>query len=153
MPVWIRSMAGLVRTRLPTFLTLGILGGLACWGSLNDWKLPGSSKEELGADHSQAIIQITTDTISSGNHGSNSTAKRLNFPSAETVKKAGIRVVAVEVRRMTRYVIANGMIDYEPSLYARLTARAAGTVWRVDKEIGNWVEKGDVLALIDAVEV
>jgi cobalt-zinc-cadmium efflux system membrane fusion protein len=146
-------MAGLVRTRLPTFLTLGILGGLACWGSLNDWKLPGSSKEEVGADHSQAIIQITTDTISSGNHGSNTTAKRLNFPSAEAVKKAGIRVVAAEDRHMTRYVIANGMIDYEPSLYARLTARAAGTVWRVDKEIGNWVEKGDVLALIDAVEV
>src|SRR5207245_10290766 len=134
MPVWIRSMAGLVRTRLPTFVTLGILGGLACWGSLNDWTLPGSSKEEVGADHSQAIIQITTDTISSGNHGSNSTAKRLNFPSAEAVKKAGIRVVAAEDRRMTRDVIANGMVDHEPAPYARLTVRAAGTVGPGRKE-------------------
>jgi multidrug efflux pump subunit AcrA (membrane-fusion protein) len=153
MPVWIRSLAGIVTNRVPTLLTLGVLGGLACWGSLNAWKLPGSSKEAEEADSPVPAIQVLTDSISSGDNDSNSTAKRIEFPSAEAVSKAGIRVVTVQTRPLTQYVIANGMLDYEPSLYARLTARAAGTVWAVYKEIGSWVRKGDVLALIDAVEV
>jgi cobalt-zinc-cadmium efflux system membrane fusion protein len=54
---------------------------------------------------------------------------------------------------MAQYVTANGMIDYEPSLYAQLGARASGSVWRVYKEIGSRLRKGDVLALIDSAEV
>jgi len=45
------------------------------------------------------------------------------------------------------------MADYEPGSYAQLTARTPGTFWRVDKEIGDSVHKGEVLALIDAAEV
>ncbi len=153
MQIWFRSLAGPIMTRAPTFLTLGVLGALALWGSLNDWKLPGSSKEAADPDDSMPRVKVTTELISSGNGGSSSTAKQIEFPSAEAVRKAGIQVKPAEVRTMTQYVTANGMIDYEPSQYARLTARAAGTVWRVEKEIGNWVKKGEVLALIDAAEV
>src|SRR5260370_9815539 len=57
------------------------------------------------------------------------------------------------MKRMSRYVTANGAVDYDPGRYARLTARAGGSVWRVEKEIGDQVHKGDVLALVDAAEV
>ena len=34
-----------------------------------------------------------------------------------------------------------------------LPAALAGTVWRVEKQVGDRVQKGDVLALVDAAEV
>src|SRR5260370_13570157 len=45
------------------------------------------------------------------------------------------------------------MVDYEPSRYAGLTGRAGGTVWRVYKEIGDPLKKGEVIALLDAADV
>jgi len=50
-------------------------------------------------------------------------------------------------------VTASGTIDDQPSRYARLTARATGTVWRLEKEAGDTVHKGEVVALVDAAEV
>lgn len=147
------SLAAYVRNQAPTFLTLGLLGGLALWGSLNNWKLPWSSKESAGTDDPLATIQVTSEAIDSGNNGSATIAKRIEFPSAEAVTKAGIQVEPVQMKRMVRYVTANGAVDYDPGRYARLTARAGGSVWRVDKEIGDRVHKGDVLALVDATEV
>jgi cobalt-zinc-cadmium efflux system membrane fusion protein len=79
--------------------------------------------------------------------------KPIEFPSADAVRKAGIAWRPAEVRTLSQYVTGNGAVDYEPSVYARLTARASGVVWRVYKEIGDPLEKGDVLALIDSAEV
>ena len=42
---------------------------------------------------------------------------------------------------------------YDETHAAHLASRVAGTVWRVEKQVGDQVEKGDVLALIDAAEV
>jgi cobalt-zinc-cadmium efflux system membrane fusion protein len=36
---------------------------------------------------------------------------------------------------------------------AHMTSRAAGTVWRVEKQVGQRVERGEVLALVDAADV
>jgi cobalt-zinc-cadmium efflux system membrane fusion protein len=62
-------------------------------------------------------------------------------------------VAPVQVRPMAQYVSSPGMLDYDPSHYARLSSRCAGTVWRVYKEFGDPVRQGEVLALIDAAEV
>jgi cobalt-zinc-cadmium efflux system membrane fusion protein len=45
------------------------------------------------------------------------------------------------------------MVDFEAGRYARLAVRASGSVVRVDKEIGDPVRKGDLLALLDAADV
>ncbi len=151
---------GFLRSQLPTFLTLGLLGGLALWGTLNDWKLPWFSKESAASDDPLSGVKVTTETIASDENGGKSgsslttlAAKRIEFPSAEAVAKAGIRVEPVQARRMVHYITVNGMVDYDPARYARLTSRASGSVWRVEKEIGDTVHKGDVLAIIDSSEV
>src|SRR5262249_21557717 len=79
--------------------------------------------------------------------------KRIEFPSAEAVRKAGIRVAPAQVQALAHYVTANGMLDYEPSRYAQLASRAPGTVFRVEKEIGDKVQKGEVLALFESAGV
>jgi len=93
-------------------------------------------------------VRVVNDSTDSGENG-----RRIEFPSAEAVAKAGIRVEPVQVRRMVRYITASGMVDYDPARYARLTSRASGSVWRVEKEIGDVVHKGDALAIIDSNEV
>jgi cobalt-zinc-cadmium efflux system membrane fusion protein len=45
------------------------------------------------------------------------------------------------------------MIDYDPTTYAHLATRAPGTIWRVDKQIGEPVRRGEVLALVESAEV
>jgi membrane fusion protein, heavy metal efflux system len=49
--------------------------------------------------------------------------------------------------------LTNGEVTYDPTLVARLSSRAAGTVWRVDKKVGDKVREGEVLALVDAAQV
>jgi membrane fusion protein, heavy metal efflux system len=49
--------------------------------------------------------------------------------------------------------VANGEIVYDETRMAHLSSRVPGTVWRVQKRIGDRVKKGDVLALIDAADV
>jgi cobalt-zinc-cadmium efflux system membrane fusion protein len=151
---WIWNAAIAIATRIPTFLTLLLLAGVGVWGYWNDWKLPRfaalwGGQEAGDKDAGEAAIKVYPDPASSPS----APALRIEFPSAEAVQKVGIHTVPVQVADLARYVTANSMLDYEPTLYAQLTARAAGTVWHVEKEIGDKLHKGDVLALIDAAEV
>jgi cobalt-zinc-cadmium efflux system membrane fusion protein len=138
----------------PTVLTLVLLAGLGVWGYWNDWKIPqlastggkeGGEKNEAG----EAAIKVYPDPTASPS----TPMTRLDFPDADAVNKVGIKYGPVKVADLTRYVTANSTLDYEPSRYAQLTSRAAGAVWQVDKEIGDKLHKGDVLALIEAAEV
>ena len=79
--------------------------------------------------------------------------KRIQFASVEAIERAGVDIAVVQQRPIIEAVIANGEIIYNETHSARLASRVAGTVWRVEKQIGDHVQEGDVLALIDAGEV
>ena len=79
--------------------------------------------------------------------------RRIQFASEEAISKAGIDIGLVEERRMVETIKANAEIRYDQRRVARLSPRAAGTVWRVEKEVGQSVKKGEILALVDSVEV
>jgi cobalt-zinc-cadmium efflux system membrane fusion protein len=70
--------------------------------------------------------------------------------SAAALSKAGIDVAPVWQAPMVEFVAANGEISYDQTHVARLSSRVPGTVWRVDKQIGEMVLKGEVVALVDA---
>jgi cobalt-zinc-cadmium efflux system membrane fusion protein len=151
---WIWTAAAAVVTRIPTFLTLLLLAGLGVWGYWNDWKVPrfaGLWGKEAGENKEpdEAVIKVSLDPASSPS----APMMRLEFRSAEDVAKVGLKSEPVRVADLARYVTANSMLDYEPTVYAQLTSRAAGTVWHVEKEIGDKLRKGDVLAVVEAAEV
>ncbi len=79
--------------------------------------------------------------------------RRLQFASLEALRKSGVQVGPVGVGVVTEAVAAPGEIAYDPTRVARLSPRLAGTVWRVEKNVGDRVRQGDVLALVDAAEV
>jgi cobalt-zinc-cadmium efflux system membrane fusion protein len=78
---------------------------------------------------------------------------RIQFASVESLEKAGVDIAVVTQRAVIEAVVANGEVVYDETVTAHLASRVAGTVWRVDKLVGDKVQKGDVLALIDAAEV
>lgn len=80
-------------------------------------------------------------------------ALRVQFASPQSVKKAGVQLGNVIERPMEQTIIANAETQYDRTRYAQVASRVPGAVWRVDKEIGQSVLKGDVLALVEAAEV
>lgn len=161
-PSWFRSLAARGVSWVPTFLTLSALSALALWGWYNDWSLslsrPGDQRTKTETTQTVAKADVKVHAVShesaTGSHPSSSSRPwRIEFPSADVVRKVGIQVTPAQERDMTRSVSSPGMVDYDPARYAHLTARTSGTVWRVYKEIGDPIDKGEVLALIESAEV
>ena len=78
---------------------------------------------------------------------------RVQFASPQAVRKAGVRLGAVVERPMTATITANGEIDYNRTRYAQIASPLAGRAWRIEKEVGQPVKQGEVLALVDAADV
>ena len=78
---------------------------------------------------------------------------RVRAASKEAVEKLGIDVAPVWEAAMTESISASGEVSFDATRVARLAARVPGTAWRVTKQIGDPVNAGDLLAIIDAAEV
>ena len=79
--------------------------------------------------------------------------RRIQFASIEAIDKAGIDIAVVDQRPLVEAITANGEIIYDQTHLAHLASRVPGTVWRVEKQVGEAVRKGDILALVDSAEV
>jgi cobalt-zinc-cadmium efflux system membrane fusion protein len=87
------------------------------------------------------------------NPGCKSHQRRIQFLSPEAVTKAGIDANhPVSRAPVVEAVTGNGEITYDPTLTARLSARVPGTVFRALKKVGDAVEAGEVVALVEAAE-
>ncbi len=87
------------------------------------------------------------------NAGCSYNAKRVQFASLAAMRKAGIDVEPVERQRIVESIEANGEITYNQTRLARISSRVQGSVWRVEKNVGDYVHRGDLLALIEAADV
>ena len=79
--------------------------------------------------------------------------RRIQFASLEAVKKSGVDVSLVDWQPVVESIAANGQITYDQTRFASLSSRLPGTAWRVEKNVGDRVRSGDILALVDAAEV
>jgi cobalt-zinc-cadmium efflux system membrane fusion protein len=79
--------------------------------------------------------------------------RRIQFASVEAVEKAGVDITIVKELPIIETVVANGEVVYNQNRMAHLSSRVPGTVFRVEKQEGDRVQKGEVLALVDAAEV
>lgn len=79
--------------------------------------------------------------------------RRIQFQSIEAVDRAGIDIALVEQGPVLESIKAPGEIVYDPTRVAHLMSRSEGSIWRVEKNVGDRVFAGDVLALVDSPEV
>ena len=79
--------------------------------------------------------------------------RRIQFASVDAVRQAGVDVELVQRGPVREAVEGSGAITYDPTRLASLSSRVPGTVWRVFRNVGDPVRAGEVLALVDAVQV
>jgi cobalt-zinc-cadmium efflux system membrane fusion protein len=104
-------------------------------------------------DFERAASALALRPRSENNGVCQSHTKRIQFASIASMEKAGVDIAIVSQRQIVEAVVANGELVYDETVTAQLASRVAGTVWRVEKQVGDRVEKGGVLALVDAAEV
>lgn len=78
---------------------------------------------------------------------------RIQFASAQAAEKVGLDIAVVQQRPIIETVVANGEVVYDETRMAHLSSRVSGSVWRVERKVGEQVAKGDVLALVDSADV
>lgn len=140
--------------QLPTLLTLALLGGIAWWGYIWDWKVP--TLPELldpSAARSHAEGGNEEKEEDRGPQSADKPLPPIKLRSLEAMKEAGIETKPVKEQLIGEYVTAHGHLDFDRNHYAHLSTRASGSVWSVYKLEGDYVKKGDVLALIASPEL
>jgi cobalt-zinc-cadmium efflux system membrane fusion protein len=153
MRAWLRALPALLLSHLPAVLTVAVLVGLFFLGDHYGWKLPKFADLWPWADRPDAPNEPDKEREPTGTEGSPSAPGLIRLASAETATKAGLAFAPAEERTLCHEVTAYGALAYDQTRIAQLSTRAAGTVWRVEKQLGDPVRKGEVLALIDAAEV
>ena len=106
-----------------------------------------------GADRARAARSLTFAPRVENDEKCKKHLRRLQLESDELATRLGVRFAPVSRGPITEIVVAPGEIIYDPTRIARATPRAAGIVSRVERQIGDKVRKGEVLALIDSVDV
>ncbi len=79
--------------------------------------------------------------------------KRIQFPSKESLDRAGIDVGIVGEKSMKETLAANAELVFDPTRVAKLSTRVSGSITAILKITGERVQAGDILAVIDAAEV
>jgi len=138
-------LAGLGKTAL----IIGGLLGVGWYGHESHWSLPfmaaaHDDADEHAAEHAAEQKSIDVRQVANG---------ELEFATAEAMSLIGLTTTSVRRQPIAEEVPAHGVISYDRKLLARLSPRAQGIIWRVEKHLGDTVRKGDVLAIIEAVPI
>jgi cobalt-zinc-cadmium efflux system membrane fusion protein len=77
----------------------------------------------------------------------------VQFDSEDIPRQAGLELVPVEQRSLTRTLECNARLDYDGDLHARLTSAVPGIVSTVHHDLGDTVEPGEALVTIRSAEL
>lgn len=80
-------------------------------------------------------------------------ATPITLSSAEVLELLGLRYAQVQAGPLDRTIERNAQLAYNANRYARLASRAPGVVAEVVKDLGEPVRKGEVLAIVDSIEL
>lgn len=73
--------------------------------------------------------------------------------SAEQIEAAKITVAPIGDGVLGLHIVAPGVVQPDPDRLARIAGRVVGTVAELKKRLGDTVEKGEVVAILDSREV
>jgi cobalt-zinc-cadmium efflux system membrane fusion protein len=134
---------------LTNVAVLGSLAGIAWWGHHTDWTFVHVAHHAPAEGESQHHdLHPSRDT-----HVASTPANVVKLDRPDTAGLVGISTGEVLARPLAEELEVHGQVAYVQSRLAQLSARVPGIVWRVDKQAGDVVEEGEVLAILDASDV
>jgi multidrug efflux pump subunit AcrA (membrane-fusion protein) len=136
------AIAASVSSWLLSIVTTAALAAVGWFGHATHWTF-GLAGHDAHAVHPAA--DAPADAAKPGS--------RVRFDSREAVERTGIELVEVVERPVVTELVANGVVRYDERHAAQLSARAAGSIWRVEKHLGDTVRKGEVLLIVESSEV
>lgn len=144
-----------IATVLKSARYLGILAALLAVGWLGHqthWTFQSHAKDEKhGETEGHSPKSVTAQKVATENP--TASEWKVTFPSEKSFALSGITTAAVEQKPISERVRTTGVITYDERHAASLSARTTGTVWQVCRHVGETVRKGDVLVVVDAVDV
>jgi cobalt-zinc-cadmium efflux system membrane fusion protein len=139
---------------------IAVLAAMGLWGHKNHWQLTSAHADSAFGHASRghaglpALDSATTTFAAEAPTkvavAGSSVLAPIKFPTSNSIGELGIRVEQACRRPLSRQVSAPGTVAYEPSRHAQLSVRVSGTVWRIEKHLGEPVRAGEVLAIIDS---
>ena len=154
----------MIRPQTKTLLLAGIaiiaLSGVGGWSFL---PLPSHAADEHGHDHGHEENEEKHDDgkeeqhghghEDEHGHGGEEHAEGVIALSAEQITAAGIKVAAVGSSTLAREVAVPGKIVAAADRMAQIVPKAEGVVTEARTNLGDTVEKGEILALIESREM
>lgn len=135
---------------IPTAMVLAGLAGFAYWGHSTEWNFTsGRSRSTQKAVAPPAtpspIIRVMPDKAGR--------SPRIEFASKGDADAAGVGLSAAWVTSLIEQATASGEVQFDPSRIANHPARTAGVAQRVFKAPGDTVRAGELIAVIDSIEL
>jgi membrane fusion protein, heavy metal efflux system len=148
-----------IRQQAFQLCVIAVLAATGLWGHKHHWQFPvvQAGVEEThavaAAGEFKAAPLVAPPTALSAPHladGDSPALAHVRFPRSTSIDDLGIRIDAARPRALARQVSAPATVIYVPSRHAQLSVRASGTVWRIQKHLGQATHAGEVLAVIDS---
>ncbi|SFI56462.1 efflux RND transporter periplasmic adaptor subunit [Planctomicrobium piriforme] len=143
-----------VKHRLLTTATLAGLVGVGYLGHHTGWSF---SSQHAHAAPSESHAEPAASLAEKAGPPAAGTAvpnsNLIEFPSVESVRKSGVTTVPLETRAIAELVPATAVVTYDDRQLSRISTKVSGTVYSVQKRSGNAVKKGDLLAVVESLEI
>lgn len=142
--------------RAPAAILFLLVAALVVWGFRTEWTFANpfsgrpAAKEKEKDDHG---AEVTPGPGAKEPGGCPLHGTRIKLPSPDVARDIGLTVVPVGSRPLAATITAPAELEYDQTRVARLSALVPGTVVRVDKQVGDPVRRGDIVAVVDAAQV
>lgn len=128
---------------LSTLITLVGLAAVGMVGHATHWTFAFHHADEhqshpAGADSS---------------HTASKSSSIVRLKNEQAAQESGVKLSKIERDIVTEEIEANGIIEFSPQHCVRVSSRARGTLCRIEKQLGDTVMPGDILAIVEAPEV
>lgn len=77
----------------------------------------------------------------------------IRFADEAVAARAGLVVVQTDQRPITRTLSCNAELTFNGDRFAHISPRASGVVHRVEKSLGDTVDAGETLAILDSADL
>lgn len=115
------------------------------------------SEAATGGNATPAHGALESSTRGSGSAGITASSPLTDTDSValseEQLRKSGVELHRAERRSVDQTIAAHGVVEYDLNHVAQLSSRVPGIVWRVERKAGETIRKGDLLAIVEAIEV